>query len=66
MTYEVDDVDGGPPHSCCGMVALARALEHVNLGWAFVGWIIRLPLVCAVVQLLADAVGRGPREPREA
>ncbi len=65
MTYEVNDVDGEQPYSCSGIVALSRALEHVHLGWAFIGWIVRLPVVRAVIQVLADAVGRGPRGPDE-
>jgi protein-S-isoprenylcysteine O-methyltransferase Ste14 len=47
--YEVD-----------GVAALARALEHIHLGWAFVGWTLRLPIVCPLVQLLVDASGGGP------
>lgn len=44
-----------------GIAALGRALEHLNLGWAVTGWILRLPVVCALVQLIGDAVGAGPR-----
>jgi len=43
------------------VTALARALEHVHLGWALVGWCLRLPVVAPLAQLLADAVGAGPR-----
>jgi hypothetical protein len=45
-----------------GVRALGRALEHVNLALAFIGWTIRLPVVGEFVQLLTDAVGGGPRE----
>jgi hypothetical protein len=45
-----------------GVNALARAFEHINLGLAFIGWTIRLPLVSSFVQLVADAVGAGPRD----
>ncbi len=45
-----------------GVRALGRALEHVNLALAFLGWTIRLPVVGEFVQLLTDAVGGGPRE----
>jgi len=45
-----------------GVRALSRALEHVNLALAFIGWTIRLPVVGEFVQLLTDAVGGGPRE----
>ncbi len=44
-----------------GLAAVARALEHLNLGWAFLGWTLRLPGVCRLGQLIVDAVGGGPR-----
>jgi protein-S-isoprenylcysteine O-methyltransferase Ste14 len=45
-----------------GVAALAKALEHVNLAWAFAGWIVLFLGVSAVAQLIADAVGAGPRD----
>lgn len=57
LTY--DPRDGTPEAE--GVAALARALEHLHLGWAYLGWVLRLPLVCQVAQLFADAVGGGPR-----
>jgi protein-S-isoprenylcysteine O-methyltransferase Ste14 len=45
-----------------GLAAIARALEHVNLGWAGVGWVVRMPVIAQVLQLVVDAVGGGPRE----
>ena len=36
------------------------ALEHIHLGWAFLGWTLRLPLVCPLAQWLVDASGGGP------
>ncbi len=57
--------DGGPEES--GVAALARALEHVHLGWAVIGWTVRLPGLLPCIQLLTDAVGGGPRlVPRDA
>ncbi len=56
ITY--DSLDGGPEES--GVAALGRALEHVHLGWAFLGWTIRLPLLNYVAQMIADAAGAGP------
>ena len=53
ITY--DPADGSP--EVAGMAAVSRALEHIHLGWAFVGWVIRLPMIGAFVQLVADAVG---------
>ncbi len=48
-----------------GVAALARALEHIHLGWAIVSWSIRLPLVRSLIQLLVDSVGGGPRQIQE-
>jgi len=47
-------------HEDDGIAALARALERIHLGWALVGWTLRLPVVCPIVQLLVDAAGGGP------
>jgi protein-S-isoprenylcysteine O-methyltransferase Ste14 len=44
-----------------GVIAFARALEHIHLGWAFVGWGMRLPVVHQVLQALVDASGGEPR-----
>jgi protein-S-isoprenylcysteine O-methyltransferase Ste14 len=57
LTYEPAD---GTTHDE-GIAALARAVEHVHLGWAVAGWIVRLPLIRPSLQLLVDAVGGGPR-----
>ncbi|HYO99546.1 MAG TPA: methyltransferase [Pyrinomonadaceae bacterium] len=59
MTYETGD--GHTTTSAEGVAAFARALEHLNFGWAFAACAIRLPLVCEFVQLLVDAAGGGPR-----
>ncbi len=47
-----------------GIPALARALDHLNLGWAFTGWALDLPGVRHVAQVAADAFGAGPRPAR--
>ncbi|NYH53459.1 protein-S-isoprenylcysteine O-methyltransferase Ste14 [Nocardiopsis arvandica] len=60
LTYEAPD---GLRWS--GVRALARALEHLHLGWALVGWAIDLPGPRHVAQLCADAFGAGPRPSRE-
>ncbi|MFI5118360.1 MAG: methyltransferase family protein [Terriglobales bacterium] len=39
-----------------GVVALARALEHVNLAWALFGGILRLPGIAWLAQLVADSL----------
>lgn len=55
-----DPCDGCPVVE--GVRAMGRALEHLNLGWAFAGAMLRLPGVWRCVQLLMDASGLGPRE----
>ncbi|CAM3270699.1 methyltransferase family protein [Tsukamurella hominis] len=47
-----------------GIAAIGRGLEHLGLGWAVVGWILRAPLLAPVLQVAADALGGGPRELR--
>jgi protein-S-isoprenylcysteine O-methyltransferase Ste14 len=47
-----------------GTWAVGAALEHISLGWAGVGWLMRAPVLGWLVQLLADAVGAGPRAVR--
>ncbi|MBD3785050.1 MAG: isoprenylcysteine carboxylmethyltransferase family protein, partial [Micrococcales bacterium] len=50
-----------------GVAALARCLERVSLPWAWLGWLVRLPVLDVAVQAVADACGLGPRElPRSA
>jgi protein-S-isoprenylcysteine O-methyltransferase Ste14 len=57
MTYE--PADGSPAEE--GVAAFARAVEHIHLGWAFVGAAMRLPVIRPALQLLADASGLGPQ-----
>jgi protein-S-isoprenylcysteine O-methyltransferase Ste14 len=59
MRYEAHD-QPAPEH---GIRALGRALEHLNLGWALAGMVLRLPGVWHFVQLVMDASGFGPRIP---
>ena len=44
-----------------GVRAVGRALEHLHVGWAFVGAMLRLPILWQTIQLLMDATGLGPR-----
>jgi len=44
-----------------GVRAFARALDHLHLAWALLGWTLRLPLVWRFVQVIGDASGAGPR-----
>jgi protein-S-isoprenylcysteine O-methyltransferase Ste14 len=48
-------------HDATGIAAIGRSLEHVNLAWAAVSWVARLPAIQQVLQLVTDAVGGGPR-----
>jgi hypothetical protein len=57
ITYEPSD--GGAPET--GVAAVARALEHIHLGWALVGAALRLPGLRQLAQLLVDASGGEPR-----
>jgi protein-S-isoprenylcysteine O-methyltransferase Ste14 len=57
MTY--DPMDGTAAEE--GVCAFARGLEHLNLGWAYIGACMRLPLIRNVLQLLCDASGLGPQ-----
>jgi hypothetical protein len=58
ITYEAPGVRAQ------GVVAVARALGHVHLGWALAGWALDLPGVRHFAQLCADAFGAGPRPSR--
>ncbi|WSA86068.1 isoprenylcysteine carboxylmethyltransferase family protein [Micromonospora sp. NBC_01796] len=39
-----------------GVAAVARGLEHVNLGWAYLGWLLRLPGIGWLAQVVTDAM----------
>ena len=58
ITYEPGDGTRG----VSGVEAVARALEHIHLGWALLGWLLRLPVICQAAQLLIDASGGEPRK----
>lgn len=50
-----------------GTRALGRALEHLHLGWALLGFALRLPVLGTIAQVVADLSGAGPqRIPRRA
>lgn len=44
-----------------GVVAFARALEHLNFAWSFCGFLLRLPVINQAAQLITDSAGFGPR-----
>lgn len=39
-----------------GIVAVARGMEHVHLGWACAGWLLRLPGIAWLAQQISDAL----------
>ncbi|MGC4936789.1 methyltransferase family protein [Kribbella sp. DT2] len=45
-----------------GLGAIARAFQHSGPGWAYVGWLVGLPVVRPLLQLLLDGMGGGERE----
>ena len=57
MTY--DPLDGTPAED--GVAAFARGLEHLHLGWTYIGACLRLPVIRPLVQALMDAAGFGPQ-----
>lgn len=57
MRYEAGDGSGRVD----GVRAMARALEHLNAGWALAGAALRLPGVWQTVQVMMDASGLGSR-----
>jgi hypothetical protein len=58
ITYE--PMDGS--RAATGVAALARALEHIHLGWAAIGFLLRMPGILTLAQLLVDASGGAPRQ----
>lgn len=62
-TLDLDRVryEAADGFSANGILAIARAFEHIHLGWAIVGFAMRLPLARNVLQLIVDASGGGPR-----
>ncbi len=43
-----------------GVVAIARALEHVNFSYAVTGWLMRLPMIKQLLQFIVDASAETP------
>jgi protein-S-isoprenylcysteine O-methyltransferase Ste14 len=58
ITYE----PGDGIRAASGVEAVARALEHIHFGWALLGCLLRLPVICQFAQLLTDASGGEPRK----
>lgn len=50
-----------------GVAGVGATLEHLHLGWAVLGWLLRAPVLWRAWQTIGDAVGFGPRPaPRSA
>ena len=56
LRYE--PADGTSPEE--GLLAFARALEHINLFWTWCGMILRLPILHQAIQFILDLSGFGP------
>jgi len=65
-TMDLDRVRYEAPdgHTADGIAAIARALEHIHLGWALLGFSMRLPIARPILQLIIDASGGGRRPVR--
>jgi hypothetical protein len=35
---------------------VARGLEHLGPGWAYLGMVLQLPLICWLAQVIVDAL----------
>jgi len=57
ITYESSD----GAYTASGIEAVARALEHVHIGWALIACVLRLPVVRPLTQIIVDASGGEPR-----
>ncbi|WIM95264.1 isoprenylcysteine carboxylmethyltransferase family protein [Actinoplanes oblitus] len=42
-------------YSATGVAAVASAFDHLGIGWAYLGWFLRLPAVDRLAQLITDA-----------
>jgi protein-S-isoprenylcysteine O-methyltransferase Ste14 len=62
-TADLDRVRYEAPdgHTEDGIAAIARALEHIHLGWALLGFSMRLPVARPILQTIVDAMGGGRR-----
>ncbi|XAM00539.1 methyltransferase [Phycisphaeraceae bacterium D3-23] len=62
MTYQAGPTS--PPEP--GVAAIAACLQHLHLGWAAMGWALKLPGIRGAAQLLTDAAGGGQAQTRPA
>ncbi len=48
--------------SVSGIKAISAALDHTHLGWAFIGWALRIWPVSVIAQLVSDVLLTRPHE----
>ncbi len=58
ITYRI----AGGDSEVRGIRAIARGFDHLNFAWAFCGWILRLPLIGWVAELITEAVSPSESE----
>jgi hypothetical protein len=58
LIWQVTYLDG--EYQVSGFRALARGLEHIHLGWAALGWTLRLPGIAHLGELLVRGLGPIP------
>lgn len=44
-----------------GVLAFAKAIQHIHLGWAFLAWFISLPAISYLIQMAIDSSGAAPQ-----
>jgi len=44
------------------ITGLAHAIEHINLCWASLGWLMRIPIINYLLQKIVNGIGFGPLE----
>lgn len=59
LTYEASDGVKAE-----GVAALGAAFNHLNLAWAYLGWILQFPFIRPAAQIVADALGPEPHAAR--
>ncbi len=60
LSYRWVDAEGRITFEATGVAAFAAAVEHINLGWAMLGWGLRLPVIGWLGQAITDVVVVAP------
>ena len=48
-----------------GVSAISSALQHIHLGWAYIGWLMQFPGIRHLLQFSMDASGGSRKSPKE-